>query len=144
MSRFVLSHAPRHSSPWLIFDVRQKTMAYVKLIAADVYRDGGSLEACFLCDGGTFESIWLQARPEDRSFKRFVHTDLRVSSTAEGAQRGRAVDKGSPEEADIITRLQSFMMSPTVDVPFSHRTPADYHLEKVAALVVAIPHRKNA
>lgn len=120
-----------------------KKMAYQTLIAADIYRDGGSLEARFQCEGGGFESIWLAAKPEDRSYTRFVHGDLRISTSAEGAQTGRVVAMGSQEEAEILTRLISFMQSPKVDVPFSERTPIDYYLHTVADLITAIPNRKE-
>ena len=118
-------------------------MTYVTLIAADIYRDGGSLEARFRCDDGSFESVWLQAKPENRSFERFVHADLRVASSADGAQAGRTLSKGSQEEGAVVAKLRSFMLTPEVDVPFSHRAPVDYYLERVRALISAIPHRQG-
>jgi hypothetical protein len=118
-------------------------MAYVTLVASDIYRDGGSLEARFRCDDGSFESLWLQARPIDRSYQRFAHTELKVASSADGAKNGKSLLRGSTEEEAVLARLRSFMMSPKVDVPFSHRTPVDHHLEKVTALIDAIPNRKD-
>jgi hypothetical protein len=118
-------------------------MAYETLITAEIYRDGGSLEARFECKGGGFESIWLAAKPEDRSYMRFVHGDLRISPSADGAQTGRVVAVRSPEEAEVLTRLTSFMQSPKVNVPFSERTPIDYYLQTVASLITAIPNRKE-
>ncbi len=118
-------------------------MTYAKLVAADIYRDGGSLEARFQCDDGRFESLWLAAKPEDRSYEKFVHGRFMISADAESAENGRIVGKGTPEEEEILARLTAFMEAPHVDVPFSHQTPRDYYLQKVADLIAAIPNRKE-
>ena len=118
-------------------------LTYETLITADIYRDGGSMDARFECEGGRFESLWLGAKPEDRSYTRFVPGKLRISPGADGARTGREVAIGSPEETEVLTRLTAFMQSPRVNAPFGERTPIDYYLQKVAALITAIPNRKG-
>src|SRR5262245_26772684 len=107
-----------------------KMEAYDTLIAADIYRDGGSLEARFRLADGSFESLWLSVLPWDTPAQK-KYGALKVSSVADGAENGRVVPAGSEEERDILVRLRDFLRSPKVDVPFAHRTDSESFVEKV-------------
>ena len=58
---------------------------YDKLIAAEIYRDGGSLEARFRFADGGFESLWLSVLPWDTP-AQIAYGDLRVAFDSEGAE----------------------------------------------------------
>ena len=113
---------------------------YDTLIAADIYRDGGSLEARFRLADGAFESLWLSVLPWD-SPKEKAYGPLKVSADADGAQNGIAIPVGSEEEREILARLRDFLRAPKVEVPFAHRTDCAYFIEKAARLSDEIPRR---
>jgi hypothetical protein len=52
------------------------------------------------------------------------------------------IAKNSAREAEVIEALQDFLAKPSVDVPFSHRTPAGTHLKYVEQLIHSIPRRE--
>ncbi len=114
---------------------------YTTLIAADLYRDGGSIGIGFRCADGTFESIWLRAVPIEKDFSRFAHGPLKISQSAEGAEDGVYVPRRSEIEAEIAARITRFMAEPKVDVPFAHKTEVTEHLRLVTRLLEAIPNR---
>jgi hypothetical protein len=113
---------------------------YKTLVAADTYRDGGSLEACFACADGTFETIWLQAAESPNGLV-FVHTDLLVYADANRQGPARCIAKESKEEDALIIALEKFLRHPKVNVPFSRSTPDEEFLRVVDALITSIPLR---
>ena len=56
---------------------------YDTLISADIYRDGGSLEARFVRNDGRFETVRLKARPESRQMDRFIYVELLLFDNAD-------------------------------------------------------------
>jgi len=115
---------------------------YVSLIAAEIYRDGGSLEARFRLSDGGFESIWLSIIPWDTPAEK-AYGPLKVSADAEGAENCRMISIGSEEEREVIARLRDFLRAPKVDVPFAHRSDNALLLQKVAWLADEIPRRQK-
>lgn len=113
---------------------------YKTLIAADRYRDGGSLEARFICGDGTSETIWLQAA-ESPDGLVFVHTELALYADADRQSPPQPIAKGSKEEDSILSALEKFLQHPHVNIPFSRGTPDELYLNTVEALVVSIPQR---
>lgn len=116
--------------------------AYDTLIAADIFRDGGSLEARFRLADGTFQSLWLSILPWDTPAEK-TYGALRVSADAEGAKNGRLIPVGSEEEGAILAGLRDFLRAPKVDVPFAHRTDSAAFIEKVTWLLDEIPRRRK-
>jgi hypothetical protein len=114
---------------------------YTTLIAADIYRDGGSIGLGFRCADGTFESIWLRAVPIEKDFSRFAHGPLKISQSAEGAEDGVYVPRKSEIETEVVARITQFMTAPKVDIPISPKTEVTEHLQLVTRLLEAIPHR---
>lgn len=110
---------------------------YQALVAADIYRDGGSIEVRFSCSDGTPETIWL--RVDDTAAGIFVHTDLLVSSETGG--ESRRVAKHSPEEEALLAALERFLQRPKVEVPFVRRTEDHHYLAILEKLASSIPDR---
>jgi hypothetical protein len=115
---------------------------YDTLIAADIYRDGGSLEARFRLADGEFVSLWLSVLPWDTPANK-AYGALKVSTDADGAEAGRVVLVGSEEERQILASLRDFLRAPKVDVPFAHRTDSASFIEKVTWLSDEIPRRRK-
>jgi serine phosphatase RsbU (regulator of sigma subunit) len=113
---------------------------YKTLIAADRYRDGGSLEARFICADGTLETIWLQAA-ESPDGLIFIHTDLSLYADADRQSAPQRITKGSKEEDLLLSALEKFLRHPHVNVPFSRGTSDESYLKTVEDLVASIPER---
>jgi hypothetical protein len=111
---------------------------YKALVAADIYRDGGSIEVRFACQNGSFETIWL--RVDDTPAGIFVHSDLLVTSDVNGAEP-RRLGKNSAEEEALLTALEEFLQRPKIDVPFVRRTEDPHYLEILEKLLRSIPER---
>lgn len=116
--------------------------AYDTLIGADIYRDGGSLEARFRLADGTFESLWLSVLPWDTPAQK-AYGALKVSADANGAERGRVIAIATEEEREILTGLLSFLRAPKVDIPASPYTDRESCIEKVIWISAEIPRRKK-
>src|SRR5215831_8867459 len=104
---------------------------YSKLVGADMYRDGGSFEAKFICGDGGYETVWLEAAPDSPRQHALVHSRLQVFRDLDRAVAPEEISKNSTREAEVIEALQDFLAKPSVDVPFSHRTAAGTHLRYV-------------
>ena len=115
---------------------------YQALVAADVYRDGGSIEVRFACSNGVDETIWLKVGDSPEGI--FVHTDLLVSADANGALPPENLPKDSPEEHALLAALNRFLGRPKVDVPFVRRTEDYRYLAILEKLVSAIPGRRTS
>ena len=115
---------------------------YQTLIAADIYRDGGSLEARFRLADGAFESLWLSVLPWDAPAQK-AYGALKLSADADGAENGRVVPVDSEEEREILARLREFLRAPQVDVPFAHRGDSASFIEKATWLSDEIPRRRK-
>jgi hypothetical protein len=114
---------------------------YKTLVAADVYRDGGSIEARFACADGSFETIWLQAALEPQFGMNYIHTDLLIFADAYRQGPSRRIAKDSIEEDALLNALNEFLRVPKVNVPFSHQTADEDYLQTVEALIANIPNR---
>jgi hypothetical protein len=115
--------------------------SYKILVAADVYRDGGSLEVRFACADGSFETIWLQAALEPQFGLNYIYSDLLIFADAYRQGPSRCIAKDSPEEDALLAALNDFMRAPKVNVPFSHQTADEEHLGTVETLIANIPNR---
>jgi GNAT superfamily N-acetyltransferase len=123
------------------FGVPQRMTSYKTLVAADIYRDGGSLEVRFECADGTHETIWLQASVDPDFGVRYIHTDLLIFADANRQGVFCSIEKESAAEDAVLDALMRFLRYPKVAVPFSHRTPDAHYLETVEMLIKAIPNR---
>ncbi len=122
--------------------VRRSIMQrYSKLVGADIYRDGGSLEAKFVRGDGAFETLWLQVHPDWIKGQGVHYSRLEVYDDLERRVTPRIVEIGSETEKDIVAGLREFLGNAVVDVPFAHRTPKEHFLEHVRHLLSAIPRR---
>ncbi len=115
--------------------------SYDTLIAAEIYRDGGSLEAQFRLADGTFESLWLSVLPWDSPAQK-AYGALKLSADANGAENGRVIAMGSGEEREILARLPDFLREPKVEIPMSAYTDRESSIQKVKWLSVEIPRRR--
>lgn len=113
---------------------------YKTLIAADRYRDGGSLEARFICADGSSETVWLQAA-ESPDGLIFVHKELSLYADADRQTPPQRIAKNSKEEDLLLAALEKFLRQPHVNVPFARGTPDENFLQTVEALVTSIPNR---
>jgi hypothetical protein len=114
---------------------------YDTLISADIYREGGSLEARFVRNDGRFETVRLKARPESRQMDRFIYVELLLFDNADAEGEAKAIVKSSTEELEIIAALREFLDHPKIDIPFAHSTPKKNFLRVVESLVSCIPGR---
>lgn len=135
------TRAPQPVASEIRFGVLQRTTSYKTLVAADVYRDGGSLEARFQCADGSFETIWLQASLDPEFGVRYIHTDLMIFADANREGAFQRIEKESPEEDALLDALHRFLRAPKVTVPFSHRTPDEHYLRTIETLIESIPNR---
>jgi hypothetical protein len=117
---------------------------YSKLVGADIYRDGGSLEAKFICSDGTHETLWLMVNPDWIKGHTSRYSRLEVYTDFDRQSPSRLVEIGSELEKEIIAALREFLINPIVDVPFAHRTPEEHFLEHVRDLLSHIPNRAEA
>lgn len=116
---------------------------YHTLIGADMYRDGGSLEARFALADGQFETLWLQAAPDSPRDHQVMHSFLLVYPDVDRNAPSIQIEPNSPEEDSIRAAIEMFLANPSVSVPFSHKTPDDYYLGRLRELALAIPKRTN-
>jgi hypothetical protein len=116
---------------------------YHTLLGADMYRDGGSLEASFILGDGRHETLWLQAAPESPRDHQVVHSTLQFYANLDREGVPTKVEPNSSEEGSILAAIEAFLASPNVDVPFAHKTPNEYYLERLRELASGIPNRTN-
>ncbi|RYD72211.1 MAG: hypothetical protein EOP84_23525 [Verrucomicrobiaceae bacterium] len=116
---------------------------YHTLIGADIYRDGGSLEARFVLADGQFETLWLQTAPGSPCGDQVTHSFLLVYSDVERVAPPIRIEPNSREEDQIRAAIETFLANPNVSVPFSHQTPDDYYLGRLKEMALAIPARTN-
>jgi hypothetical protein len=95
---------------------------YRTLIGADMYRDGGSLEASFVLADGQFETLWLQAAPGSPRGHQVIHSIFLVYPNVERNPPSIQIEPNSPEEDSIRAAIEVFLANPSVSVPFSHKT----------------------
>lgn len=116
---------------------------YHTLVGADIYRDGGSLEARFILGDGRHETLWLQAAPGSPREHQVVHSTLQFYANLDREGVPTKVEPNSSEEDSILAAIETFLESPNVDVPFAHKTPKEYYLGRLRELATGIPNRTN-
>jgi hypothetical protein len=114
---------------------------YSKLVGADIYRDGGSLEVQFMRSDGAFETLWLQVHPDWLRGRGVHYSRLEIYGDLERRVTPCIVEIGSETEKDIVAGLGEFLGNPVVDVPFAHRKPKEHFLQHVRDLFSQIPRR---
>jgi hypothetical protein len=116
---------------------------YSKLVGADIYRDGGSLEARFVRGDGAFETLWLQVHPDVLRGHSLCYSRLQIYDDLERQTAPGVVELGSETERDILVGLREFLDAPVVDVPFAHGRPKHHFLDYVRDLLLHIPRRRQ-
>jgi len=114
---------------------------YSKLVGADIYRDGGSLEAKFLRSDGACETLWLQIHPDWLRSHCLHYSRLQIYGDFERRTVPEVVELGSETEREIVAGLHEFLGDPVVDVPFAHSKPKEHFLKYVRDLLLHIPRR---
>jgi hypothetical protein len=85
-------------------------MELVKLIFADICRDGGSYEACFETDDGRSYNVWLQ-RSKMPDSEGLHHRWLFAYFGAERPDGALPIMTGSDEERTLLSRLNGLAVS---------------------------------
>lgn len=116
-------------------------MKIVKLLWADIYRDGGSYEAEFSTDENLSYSVFLErSRMPDE--KGLHHRWLYEYRGSERPENCLPVITGSIEEQQLIDRLESFLkVNPISDDENQHNS-AKNHLMRLEKLLHYIPLRE--
>ena len=114
---------------------------YKTLVGADIYRDGGSLEAKFILSDGRFETVFLEISRDWLDRTEPVHGRLLVYSDLDRECLPVIVTKASALEEGIMSSLKTFIDSPSVNVPFGHKTADEIFLNYVHSLIEAVPNR---
>lgn len=116
---------------------------YRTLVGADIYRDGGSLEANFILANGRTETLWLQAASNSPQEHQLVHSVLLVYPNVEREGPPTVILPNSAEEKEILTAIELFLADASVNIPFAHRTPDEFFLAKLRQMELCIPKRTN-
>jgi hypothetical protein len=114
-------------------------MKLVKLLGADIYRDGGSYSAEFETDEGTVYSVFLQrsAMPDENGLH---HKWLYEYQGYDKPKNCSPIITGSVEERNLLERLQDFL-SAQFDVPMTDERQK-YHLERLGKMIHYIQRRE--
>ncbi len=100
-------------------------MKLLKLLAAEMYRDGGSLEATFLDTLGTESSLFLQVSrmPDDEGYH---HRDLYPSRYRREGAMPKPILKGSEQEREWMDALASWIGSNISEKKLASLRSADF------------------
>jgi predicted metal-binding protein len=114
-------------------------MELVKLLGADMYRDGGSFSAEFETNDGTIHSVFLQrsAMPDNEGLH---HKWLYQYQGYDKPQNCPPIITGSDEESELLARLQDFLAA-QLNVPTTDERQK-YHLERLSKMIYYIQHRE--
>jgi hypothetical protein len=114
-------------------------MKLVKLLGADMYRDGGSYSAEFETEEGSIYGVFLQrsAMPDEKGLHHKWLYEYHGYHKPEGCP---PVITGSVQERDLIERLQDFL-SVQPDTPTTDNRQI-YYLEHLGEMIRYIQHRE--
>lgn len=114
--------------------------SYDVLIAAAIYRDGGSLEARFRFSDGTFESLWLGVIPWDHP-AQISYGPLKQADNETGAEHGRVIEKKSPDDQRIVATIRAFLEQLKLDIAHRYHEEESHFIEIVVSLLKEISLR---
>lgn len=125
-------------------------MPFQSLLSANVYRDGGSIEAVFRTVGGSIEAICLKANilALDGIGKRYSDAYwFRNESDPhrpfiDSLKAGPLVEPGSDTEKTLLAELKSFLQNPVVE-ELPDAGDKTERLEVVRDLLINLPIREH-
>jgi hypothetical protein len=126
-------------------------MHFSALFEADIYRDGGSLEAVFQAEPARICAVCLKADIRRLGGLGSKYTELFYFADETDPCRpfmnqlasAQVIDLGSSEEKELLSALSEFLAAPTL-LPLRYPSiGADRRLDIVRSLLREIPSRRS-
>jgi len=112
------------------------------LTSVDIFRDGGSYEACFRLFDGTRFVVHLEAHPYSPSDGELRHARLFAYVGRDMPSDVKPIPKGSDAERELLLSISTFIEASKV-VSNSPRSNSKEALERLKELAFYIPLRDD-